>query len=590
MRASEKKVDDLNQQAFAMRHIDTRQALALCTESSELAARLDYQYGLAHGLYLTSLCQFILGESKDVVEKVFQARAVMQSIDDLYGLAMVDNLLGHLYDQSGAYKNALDHHQRSLQTREKIGDLSGQSGSLNNIGLVYQALQQPVEAMEYLLKSLKIAEKTNLPEDLAYPLSNLGELFQELGQPDRALEYYQRGLAVAQQSTDRAIESTLLKNVGQMQAQLGNFEQAKQHLEESLKLCEQTGNLHDMGMTLLAMGQVYTLFDQYKPAGKALTKALKIMEQLQDPNICIKILYALANNLYKQGCPDQALPQLEKALKLAQETDGAPMVSQIYRLMAHTHERLGDYEQAFRHYRAYHHASLQDMNAQENEKRIQALTAKTEIEKAQQETESERSKSAQLAEALHAARQSDEQKEKLLKQLETQAAMLQQLAREDGLTGVANRRWLDLQLLREYERARRFNHPLSIAMLDIDNFKSINDRFTHITGDKVLRAIADRLKNRIRSVDIIGRYGGEEFMLIMLETTEAQASRVCENIRAEIETSSWKKYHPELETITISIGVAGLESASNLEELVTKADQQLYLSKQGGKNRVCTTC
>lgn len=590
MRASEKKVDDLNQQAFAMRHIDTRQALALCTESSELAARLDYQYGLAHGLYLTSLCQFILGESKDVVEKVFQARAVMQSIDDLYGLAMVDNLLGHLYDQSGAYKNALDHHQRSLQTREKIGDLSGQSGSLNNIGLVYQALQQPVEAMEYLLKSLKIAEKTNLPEDLAYPLSNLGELFQELGQPDRALEYYQRGLAVAQQSTDRAIESTLLKNVGQMQAQLGNFEQAKQHLEESLKLCEQTGNLHDMGMTLLAMGQVYTLFDQYKPAGKALTKALKIMEQLQDPNICIKILYALANNLYKQGCPDQALPQLEKALKLAQETDGAPMVSQIYRLMAHTHERLGDYEQAFRHYRAYHHASLQDMNAQENEKRIQALTAKTEIEKAQQETESERSKSAQLAEALHAARQSDEQKEKLLKQLETQAAMLQQLAREDGLTGVANRRWLDLQLLREYERARRFNHPLSIAMLDIDNFKSINDRFTHITGDKVLRAIADRLKNRIRSVDIIGRYGGEEFMLIMLETTEAQASRVCENIRAEIESSSWKKYHPELETITISIGVAGLESASNLEELVTKADQQLYLSKQGGKNRVCTTC
>lgn len=591
MNASQQEVDQLNQQAHALRHVDTRQAFSLCLQAHTLAVKLDYQYGLAHSLYNASLCQFILGETEDVLEKIFQARAIMQSIDDLHGLAKADNLIGYVYDQMGAPKSALEHHLRSLQIREQIGDLSGQSGSLNNIGLTYQAMNQMDEAMEYLLRSLRLAEQTRNPEDLAYPLSNLGELCLEIGQPVRALEYYQRGLEVARGGSDRAIESTLLKNLGLLQAQMGDHNAARERIEESLVLCEQTGNLHDKAMTLLALGQVCSLTEDYPASEAALEQSLELIERLKDPTIEVKIRYTLASSLYKHGQPGKALLHLEKALALAENGEATTLlITQIYRLLAHTHERLGNFEQAFRHYRAYHHSAQQDASKGNAEKRIQALLAQTELEKAHQETESERNKSAQLEQALLTAQQANEQKEKLLKQLEVQAGMLQQLAREDGLTGVANRRWLDLQLLREYERAKRFNHPLSIAMLDIDNFKSINDRFSHITGDKVLRAIADLLKNRIRSVDVIGRYGGEEFMLIMLETTEAQASRVCENIRAEVESCSWKKIEQELGTLTISIGVAGIESADSLEGMIAKADKQLYLAKHSGKNKVCATC
>ena len=93
------------------------------------------------------------------------------------------------------------------------------------------------------------------------------------------------------------------------------------------------------------------------------------------------------------------------------------------------------------------------------------------------------------------------------------------LAREDGLTGIANRRWLDITLTKEFERAERFHHPLSVAMIDLDDFKMVNDRFSHLIGDEVLRRTAQLLRDRCRSVDLAGRYGGEEFLLILVEDT-----------------------------------------------------------------------
>lgn len=103
-------------------------------------------------------------------------------------------------------------------------------------------------------------------------------------------------------------------------------------------------------------------------------------------------------------------------------------------------------------------------------------------------------------------------------QRDLDAEVLKQMAREDGLTGIANCRWLDFQFAQEFERAQRFEHPLTVALLDIDYFKNVNDRFSHQTGDAVLRTAARLLRDSCRSVDVLGRYGGEEFMLVLVET------------------------------------------------------------------------
>ncbi len=581
------QIDEINRQAHALRHADTRQALALSREAAKISYQLDYQFGLANSLYLSALCHFILGENDELLEQAFQARALFQSINDRSGLAQADNLIANIYHRQGLLENAMEHHQRSLQTRKENLDISGQSGSLNNIALLLKEQELYAEAIETLTESIALAEKSNIPEDMAYPLCNLGEVLVENSQFNEALDYFQRALPLVQNSSDKALLSTVLSNIGQVHAKLGNLEEAIKNFSESLVLCEQTGNLEDKALTLLGLGNTYSLVENFAEAGKILRQALEIMDQLQDKYGIVKTLYALANLQYKQKQYEVVVTLLIQALEIAENIKASSLIAQIYRLLSHTYVRLSNFEQAFKHYRAYHHSTREKSNKTSHS---HSLFANSELAKAKQETESERNRSAQLSQALKDAQILDAQKEKLLTQLETQAKMLQQLAREDGLTGIANRRWLDLQLLREYERAQRFGHPLSIAMLDIDDFKKVNDTYSHLTGDKVLRNIAQLLQGRIRSVDIAGRYGGEEFMLILLETNNKQAEKVCEAIRAEIESTSWRKIDPRINTITISIGIATLNGHANLEDFVAQADAQLYKAKQLGKNKVCAIC
>jgi diguanylate cyclase (GGDEF)-like protein len=135
--------------------------------------------------------------------------------------------------------------------------------------------------------------------------------------------------------------------------------------------------------------------------------------------------------------------------------------------------------------------------------------------------------------------------------------------------------------------ARRFRQPLSALMLDVDHFKSVNDRFGHAVGDQVLRALADRCRTALRSIDILGRYGGEEFAILLPGTPQHPAASVlAERIRGRICESP---VHTDAGNIpiTVSVGVAGmLDESHDLGELLKRADQSLYLAKQQGRNRV----
>jgi diguanylate cyclase (GGDEF) domain len=123
-------------------------------------------------------------------------------------------------------------------------------------------------------------------------------------------------------------------------------------------------------------------------------------------------------------------------------------------------------------------------------------------------------------------------------------------------------------------------------MLDIDFFKQVNDRFSHQVGDEVLRELAEILRSESRSNDIIGRYGGEEFVIILPETPLLKAVAACEKMRLIIQAHDWRKIHPDL-SITVSIGVVELTSQENIDQLLSAADKKLYEAKRTGRNRVC---
>ncbi|HET7175908.1 MAG TPA: diguanylate cyclase [Gammaproteobacteria bacterium] len=188
-----------------------------------------------------------------------------------------------------------------------------------------------------------------------------------------------------------------------------------------------------------------------------------------------------------------------------------------------------------------------------------------------------------LTESLRSA---NREKEELLGRLQQQASELERQSREDGLTGLYNRRYLDNRLDFEVKRAQRYNRQIALAMADVDRFKGVNDKHSHMVGDDVLRTIANILRNQCRSIDIIARYGGEEFLLCFPETSHENAVTVCEKIRKQVEEYDWSRLQPGLQ-VTLSVGLTAAPPEYDVDALIAAADEKLYEAKRGGRNRVC---
>jgi diguanylate cyclase (GGDEF)-like protein len=206
--------------------------------------------------------------------------------------------------------------------------------------------------------------------------------------------------------------------------------------------------------------------------------------------------------------------------------------------------------------------------------------------------QSERNLERKVAERTESLHHANEIKAKLvteLKQrtdeLELRTRELDRLSKIDDLTGLYNRRYMNQRIARELERANRFGRAMAVAMADIDHFKRINDDYSHAVGDEVLSITGRLLKLACRDIDIVSRYGGEEFVICLPETDIDGAKRVCERIRRRFAEYDWHTIDRTL-SVTLSIGVAG-GLCRDPETLQKQADQKLYQAKDLGRDRVC---
>ena len=190
-------------------------------------------------------------------------------------------------------------------------------------------------------------------------------------------------------------------------------------------------------------------------------------------------------------------------------------------------------------------------------------------------------RTAKLMQTTHSLTKAKSQAESLLTQLERES-------RSDALTGIPNRRHLDEILPVEMERAKRYSHPLAIAMLDIDHFKMVNDNLGHAMGDQVLCTIAKTLTTELRNTDIVARYGGEEFVIVFPETTRSDSIAACEKLRTLIALYPWPRLARNL-AVTVSFGVASLDHIEQtVPQILASADRALYQAKKSGRNQVCS--
>jgi diguanylate cyclase len=170
-------------------------------------------------------------------------------------------------------------------------------------------------------------------------------------------------------------------------------------------------------------------------------------------------------------------------------------------------------------------------------------------------------------------------------QLKEAYRRIEELAELDELTGAFNRRCIMRMLEEEIARAHRAGSPCSIALIDLDHFKRINDAYGHPTGDEVLRTFAITTFANIRTIDRFGRYGGEEFLLVLPDTAEESGARMLDRLRAIIAELDWGAFSPGMQ-VTISAGVATLRANETSDNFLARADHALYASKARGRNRI----
>ncbi len=576
------RVDTLNDLAWEGRRSDSAGALSRCEEAITLAKSMDYQLGLARGLNTRSHCYLRLANSESALKDASAALAHFEALGDGEGTEDALTILGIIESDHGHFVAALGYFLAKYRLCRGRGD-EREAVALGNLGVVHDYLGDYAAGLDYHLRGWRVSKGCGDALGEKFSLNNVGYMHFRLGHFDEALTHYFRALTF-EGVGDPSLHALLLDNIGLAYENLGDYVSALSYQQKSLSIREALDDRSGIGASLDGLGSVYTALGETTEAQGRLERSLALKEEVGDKKGQAETCVLLGKLFTREGQLERALHYLHRALETAETINSREDVYKAHRALAEAYKLGGRFREALEHYETYHDLRDELLGEVSNQK-VRTLRVRFETEQAERERELYRLKNVELAGViadLEASAQSlrrvNEQKTLLMAQLEKQA-------REDPLTGLPNRRYFSERLAHELGRARRFGGSLSVALCDIDDFKGVNDTFSHGLGDEVLRVVAKLLDENSRVVDTVSRYGGEEFVMLLPETSAPAAAVACEKVRRAVETFPWSALHPSL-VVTLSVGVAADAAVADVEALIALADAKLYEAKRNGKNQV----
>ena len=495
--------------------------------------------------------------------------------------------IGNSYKNLGEYAEALRVYEEDLRLAEGAAAAVESGHAFNNIGNVCYHLGDYARAVESYLAALDLFVANDWPRGQAASLNGLANVYFNQDDYPRALESYERALAIFESMEEPYWVAGLLGNAANACVRLGDFDRALDMHQRSLAARREIGDRQGQAHSYYNLGEFHAARGNCRDALRAHRRAVRIFDAIDDKNGLAGAHVALGRLYASCGRDRRALLHLSGGLFLADQGGMRDLAYTAHEVLSGVYERAGDGTRALEHFRQFH-AIKETIFNEESDRRVRNLQVLHEAEQARRATEIYRRHNAELEAANAALREADAFKSELLARLRRQSDALERQARTDSLTGLLNRRAANKRLNEEFTRARRQQQPLSIVICDIDNFKRINDTFSHQVGDRVLRTVARLLRRSLRRSDVSARYGGEEFVLVLPGAPLLAAVTVCENLRERVAAHPWAEIHPDL-SLTVSIGVSSLASApeaENYEHLLAIADHHLYEAKRAGRNLV----
>lgn len=453
------------------------------------------------------------------------------------------------------------------------------------------------QALELLIQAYENNNELGDAEINNTILNSMANAYYNTGQLDLAHRYYSKLIDIDEKNGDKASLSVTLFNLGHVNASAKQFDKATDNFKRSLELSEQLNDESGIAFTLKAMGVNEHAQSRLTPAIQYLQQALTTFQAIGDSKQAARVQRHLGDIAQQQKHYSKALMHYKIALSELQKEPLSKALMRTHRGLSSSFQSLEKYSLALEHHIRYKELLEQQLEKQSTEttRRIQA----------QFETKYLASENERL-ELLNQHQQVELKHRKAVLHMQYlvialaggiiflvlalwsrsrhHAYTMEQLASIDDLTGLQNRRTVLQSGTDEFERTVRFKRNLCCLILDIDHFKDINDNHGHATGDEVLKAFASTLQQTVRQADILGRIGGEEFLIIAGETDIKQAEILAERIRDN--TQSIEHDIDIQDPVTVSIGIAEFHEQNSLGEIISLADKALYEAKDSGRNQV----
>ncbi len=520
-------------QAVAHAMLNQIEDAVKAADSAELHAKLMPRTDLAVDFELRRIwgrSALFAAREIEALKHVLKNLEVAAKTEDEHLLGLAHSDAASVYGASGNLRKALEHLQQSLQrTPEESNSRYGTL--LNNLGNVYLLLGRQEEALACFIKARQAYVNAENDLQIAITYSNEARALDALGHYDRAItiqtEALERfaagGFGQYVSASHYKLADTLVKS--------GKITEAEKHYLRAIEIAEQPGNATFEDDARAAYGKF--LLDQNRPA--------EAVEQ-----------YARAVEIMREGSTFGHLSEFLEKLIVAQEAAG------------YTDAALDTIKQL---------VALRDQMGQEPA-RTSNQTQITELEQSlERELELVRATASALVEAN--------------KKLSEQSKELADLATTDHLTGLRNRRHFTQKLEAALWGHRKSDTDFSVVFLDVDGFKRVNDSFGHETGDLVLQELARILESSVRETDVVARWGGEEFAVLLAGANAEAAGAIAEKLNSNVAGFDWNRIAPDL-AVTVSAGVicSSHHVGATADDIMRTADQLLYGAKLTGRNRV----
>jgi diguanylate cyclase (GGDEF)-like protein len=495
-----------------------------------------------------------------------------------------------LYDLESAEANA----RAAIDLARALSRRDEEARGLRLLGTALTYRGDYAEALRTLLEALE-AHEALIPA----PAAELGDeqrwergelfgrisvVYSNMDQFQQALRYY--GVAL-ESFGDRFPASTArtLYRMGIAAEEMGDWEGVERYYGGALEAYQQLGDTAGAGLGWLGMTKLLLHRGAVDEAERAARSALAALADPVHVGFYGDAVWVMGDVHLHQGRHADALASYHEAQALFERTNRPPShQAHLHWRFSRAYAAVGRWEEALAEHQRFHELRVRHLEEQANT-RMAVTMVQFDTERAMKDREIHRLRTIELEREIAERKEAEAALARAQAELEERNRELHALTIRDPLTGAFNRRYLDQRLAEAMPLAVRGIQPLSVMLCDIDDFKRINDTFSHAVGDEVLRTVAAILRQHVRQSDVVARFGGEEFVVLFPATTLDQARSASEKVCALVREHPWRELHPDL-AVTLSAGVAAAGAQPTHEALLADADLRMYEAKRRGKDRV----